>query len=192
MRKKFEIFFAILVIASTSAAWDIGKFDRDASKWINERLKSNFSDIYFSAVSYAGNSWNYLGLDVCLLAYGDSKMRDAAKLDVAAFIMSMTTVQILKCIVGRERPGEESTPRCRSSFPSGHSASAFAFAYVFGDQYPKARIPFYIFAFSVALSRIYLEKHYPTDVVVGSLIGTLGGMIVVENKHFFLSLGLKR
>jgi len=102
----------------------------------------------------------------------------------------MLTAQILKCIVGRERPEDNDVPRCQSSFPSGHATAAFTSAYVFSSQYPRLTIPLYVLATSIAISRIYLGKHYPSDVIAGAAIGTAAGFVVMKNKNFVLSIGV--
>ncbi len=59
-----------------------------------------------------------------------------------------------------------------TSFPSGHSAAAFAFATGVGHVMPRAAIPLRVLAAVVAYSRVHTGVHYPGDVVVGSIIGT--------------------
>jgi membrane-associated phospholipid phosphatase len=57
------------------------------------------------------------------------------------------------------------------SFPSGHSASAFAFAYAVGRHYPGLAVPIRLLAGGVAYSRVHTGVHYPGDVVLGSIMG---------------------
>jgi len=64
-------------------------------------------------------------------------------------------------------PGEILDP----SFPSGHAAYAFMMATIFAFWFPRYRIPFFIVAGFIAWTRIYLGVHYPTDVIVGSILG---------------------
>ena len=59
-----------------------------------------------------------------------------------------------------------------TSFPSGHSAAAFAFATGVGALLPPAAIPLRGLAALVAYSRVHTGVHYPGDVVAGALIGT--------------------
>jgi undecaprenyl-diphosphatase len=59
-----------------------------------------------------------------------------------------------------------------TSFPSGHSAAAFAFATGVGRVLPPAAIPLRALAAAVAYSRVHTGVHYPADVVIGALIGT--------------------
>ena len=62
-----------------------------------------------------------------------------------------------------------------TSFPSGHSASAAAFAIAVGDVLPKLRLPLRTAAAVVAFSRVYTGVHYPGDVLVGAAVGALVG-----------------
>ena len=63
-----------------------------------------------------------------------------------------------------------------SSFPSGHTASLFAAAVVLVIAYKAKGIPALAVALLVALSRIYLCMHYPSDVLAGALIGSACGV----------------
>ena len=66
-----------------------------------------------------------------------------------------------------------------TSFPSGHSATAFAAAVVVGFAYPRLRLPLLALAALVALSRVYLGMHYWSDVLAGSLLGVAIGLTTV-------------
>jgi membrane-associated phospholipid phosphatase len=59
------------------------------------------------------------------------------------------------------------------SFPSGHAASAFAFSTGVGSAWPVAAIPLHAAAGVVAYSRVHTGVHYPGDVLVGSIFGTV-------------------
>ncbi len=58
-----------------------------------------------------------------------------------------------------------------TSFPSGHAASAFAFAYAVGRHLPGLAVPVRLLAAAVAYSRVHTGVHYPGDVVIGSVTG---------------------
>jgi membrane-associated phospholipid phosphatase len=64
-----------------------------------------------------------------------------------------------------------------TSFPSGHSASAAAFAVAVGDLLPALRLPLRAAASVVAFSRVYTGVHYPSDVLVGATVGALLGRL---------------
>jgi undecaprenyl-diphosphatase len=77
-------------------------------------------------------------------------------------------------VVRRERP-PSAEQNDRSSFPSTHAASAFAFAAALGDRAPRLRTALFAGATVVAASRLVLEEHYATDVIAGALLGVAVG-----------------
>jgi undecaprenyl-diphosphatase len=93
---------------------------------------------------------------------------------------SLVVYAILKPLGGRARPDPlaEGVPLARqvrmprsTSFPSGHAASAFAFATSIGRVLPREAAALHPVAALVAYSRVHTGVHYPVDVVAGSLIG---------------------
>ena len=119
---------------------------------------------------------------VGLAALGGERGRLAAKLGVASVGVAATVVNIaLKPLGRRTRPARaaEEVPLARhvrmpssTSFPSGHSATAFAFASAVGRVHPQAAVPLRGMAALVAYSRVHTGVHYPGDVVAGALVGT--------------------
>jgi membrane-associated phospholipid phosphatase len=94
---------------------------------------------------------------------------------VRAQMLTQMFVQGTKFAVGRQRPDGSNS----MSFPSGHSASAFATATVIQEHFGwKAGIPAYAFASFVGASRLASGKHYLSDVVVGAGIGVAAGRTV--------------
>ncbi len=94
----------------------------------------------------------------------------------AAYVLSTS----IKLAIGRKRPAVEDLPHLMAtptglSFPSSHSSSSFAAAQAFGLLLPAG--PLYVAAVSMALSRLYLGVHYPSDVAAGAALGTLVGRL---------------
>jgi membrane-associated phospholipid phosphatase len=98
-------------------------------------------------------------------------------------------VTIVKRLIGRARPyaWETGGPlnfepfRWSSEFaslPSGHGTTAFAAAFAIGALYPRLRVALWTLAGLIAMSRVAVSAHYPSDVLAGALIGTLGALVV--------------
>jgi len=120
----------------------------------------------------------------------------AGRLGLFAVIVGSLSGQVLKNLFCRSRPLAERSGQFFSefpclgkgsgliSFPSGHSVTAFALAYALSRAYPRLAFLFYGLAGLIALSRIYLAKHFPSDVVAGAAIGILAGWIVCRFSAF--------
>jgi undecaprenyl-diphosphatase len=89
-------------------------------------------------------------------------------------------VSLIEAIIVGRKPGSY-------SFPSGHSAAAFAGALLLAREYPARARGFFGLASLVAFSRIYLGVHYPGDVLSGSLLGMVLAKIYW---HFLRKIGL--
>tara|TARA_B100002051_G_scaffold217448_1_gene210284 strand:+ start:4857 stop:5285 length:429 start_codon:yes stop_codon:yes gene_type:complete len=78
------------------------------------------------------------------------------------------------------------TESSRKSFPSNHSANIFVIYFILSSIYKKKTKYFFIAAFLVAISRIYVGVHYPLDVLSGAIIGLSVGYLInkllIQNK----------
>jgi undecaprenyl-diphosphatase len=85
-------------------------------------------------------------------------------------------IYLIEAIIVGRKPGSY-------SFPSGHSAAAFAGALLLAREYPASARGFFGLASLVAFSRIYLGVHYPGDVLSGSLVGMVLAKIYARLLH---------
>ena len=137
------------------------------------------------AMSRLSRAANYSRLSLAaagvLAVAGGASGRRAAKAGLASVGVTATIVNLVcKPLSRRRRPDRVASevPVDRhvrmpisSSFPSGHSAAAFAFATGVGYVSPVAAAPLQGLAALVAYSRVHTGVHYPGDVIVGSLLG---------------------
>ena len=146
-------------------------------------------DVPLRRVSHFANySKPWLVVAGCLTVFGGRRGRRAAIVGLGAVgTTSLVVNQPMKLAGDRARPdrdGHEVPERRRvamptsTSFPSGHSASAAAFAVAVGDVIPALRLPLRAAAGTVAFTRVYTGVHYPSDVLVGAGVGALIGRSV--------------
>jgi membrane-associated phospholipid phosphatase len=136
----------------------------------------------------ADRSRLWLGIAAAMALLGGRRGRRAAFEGVVSIAVTSATVNLgAKQLHRRERPDrvESELSRARhvpmpasTSFPSGHAASAFAFAYAVGRHLPGLAVPIRVLAAGVAYSRVHTGVHYPGDVVVGSITGAGTGAMV--------------
>jgi membrane-associated phospholipid phosphatase len=65
-----------------------------------------------------------------------------------------------------------------ASFPSGHATTAFAVLVAFCSLWPRARTVALIYAVAIALSRVVVLGHFPSDVIAGAVVGAVGALLV--------------
>jgi undecaprenyl-diphosphatase len=137
------------------------------------------------AMSRLSDAANYSRLSMAsaalLAGFGGPTGKRAAVEGLASVAATSAVVNLLVKPLGRRRRPDrtaQNVPVARhvdmptsSSFPSGHSAAAFAFATGVGETMPHAAAPLRVLALLVAYSRVHTGVHYPGDVTIGSLIG---------------------
>lgn len=159
------------------------KSDRQVSHEMSEnRSYRDFS----GKVSVFGNQYTSiavpLGMYLAGRGFKNERLRRTGLLGLAAVAHASTVVHTLKTITARQRP-EDGTHRglfwrSGDSFPSGHSANAWALATVIAHEYSDkkwVRWLSYGSASAISFSRIGHGRHFTSDVLVGSTIGMLIG-----------------
>lgn len=166
----------------------LGELDRSAYVAV-ARLSTPALDAPLSRLShFANHSKPWFLVAGALALFGGRRGRRAARAGVVAIgAASLVVNQPMKLAGDRDRPDREghAVPEARwvpmptsTSFPSGHSASALAFAVAVGHVVPGLRWPLRVAGATVAFSRVYTGVHYPGDVLVGAATGALLGRVV--------------
>ena len=120
----------------------------------------------------------------CWLALGgagyalDAARRDRWARATGSVLVTYLANTALKAVLQRKRPAIDGLPALiatptKLSFPSAHSSSSFAAARAYSALLPAAGL--YAVAVPMACSRVYLGVHYPSDIAVGALLGTVIG-----------------
>ncbi len=175
-------------------------FGKTQSFFILNNYHTSSLNLFFEKFTFLGDGIFALILFIFLLFFINRKMQAIAIL--LAFLMSGIAAQIIKKVVAAPRPklffqhGEYAnfidgvTLASYTSFPSGHTATAFAIATIIALSLKenKLKLLMLLIAILVAYSRIYLAQHFLGDVLAGAFIGYLSGhaanSIILKIKPF--------
>lgn len=136
----------------------------------------------FKVATRLGDGSLWIATAIGLLAINDNHAQRVAISAILSVAISVLLFMCVKNLIGRPRPFEAwqdltciMAPPDRFSFPSGHTMTAFA---VWGSLFaglPVLSHAYLLIAILIGLSRIFLGLHYPTDVIVGAVLGgTIG------------------
>ncbi|MBE6485634.1 MAG: phosphatase PAP2 family protein [Methanosphaera stadtmanae] len=129
-------------------------------------LISNMGIIYF-----------WIVISIILYLFGSQKGKDVAKRMIIILLVTTLITQLVKILVMRPRPYTELSNlvvlglETDYSFPSGHTSTSTAMAYLLSREYKKWI--FMLIPIVVAFTRLYIGVHYPSDVLGGFLLGFL-------------------
>ena len=148
---------------------------------------------YFATVSRLGDGVIWYALMLGLLSFG-GQIGQRVVLQMAILgLASLALYKTLKRVSRRPRPlaveqalANRVAPLDEFSFPSGHTLHAVGFTLVLTQQFPMAGLILWPFCASIALSRVVLGLHFPTDVIAAIALGW--GMSEVSAKLMWLVL----
>ena len=163
----------------------IDKFDNYILFIIEKYVHNRYLDIMMPIVTFMGNL-GIIWVVIAITLIVDKPYRVIGNSIILTLIISTIIGEgIVKHIVRRVRPCNRqdnisllSLKPISYSFPSGHTLSSFAAAEMLSMYFTQYRLVFMSMAFLIAVSRLYLHVHYPTDVIAGFIIGVLCSKII--------------
>ena len=162
--------------------------DRTILLWMHGKHNSLLDQL----MPFITNADNWVIPIFLLIVFLGFKAGKKGKISLAILILALAftdsiCAQILKPLFERVRPSHVSmdglnllVPKGgKWSMPSNHAANIFALAVVLSYFYDRIKIPLFILASLIALSRVYVGVHYPSDVIVGGLLGYAIGWLAI-------------
>ena len=129
----------------------------------------------------------YIGVPIVLALVYFSKNRKLLADFFVALLIGIALTLLLKLAIARPRPEDIMNvgfwaSATFSSFPSDHASTAFVMFGIMGHHLKKWKLWLYLLAVLIAISRVYLGVHYPTDVLAGAFLGILVSQLVIKYK----------
>jgi undecaprenyl-diphosphatase len=157
--------------------------DKPIFYFINKGCNNGFFDAVMPWVSHLGSQEFLLVAGLIMLFSRNSRIRIFGLALIAGLLLSYHAVHYLKVWIARPRPCvalpdvHALIKETSFSFPSLHSTNIFMAVALF-SSYAKRYRYLYILAGVVAISRIYVGVHYPSDVMAGALLGIIIGCLL--------------
>ncbi len=157
-------------------------------------LYLNHGDInpFFDTLFPMLRELTYVFWSLLIVYFWLKKEKRLALVTIAGIAAGLVFTYPVKLIIDRARPYAqiESTrlltpSEYDSSFPSGHAEISFLASTIVSRFHPEYGKYLYAFSFVVALSRVYVGVHFPTDVLGGAIIGIMIGLLVLRASNKF-------
>ena len=162
-----------------------GSFDLPILDWIQANLQSDFMDKFMPFITKFGDEGIFWIAVAVLLLFFPKTRKIGLGMGFAMALGLLICNGILKPMIARPRPYDFQLSEfgrmiqllieaeTSFSFPSGHTIASFEASVVLLKNSKKMGIPALILAILISFSRMYLYVHYPTDVLLSVLLGTL-------------------
>ncbi|MGV1036954.1 MAG: phosphatase PAP2 family protein [Candidatus Nanopelagicales bacterium] len=170
--------------------WDtLGQIDRSVYTWLSGDTTTRFDIVISRLTNTADNSKISIAMALALAAGGGRRGRRAALVGMASVAVTSAIANlVVKPLAQRARPNRLETHRdhlpgtvhyvsmpASHSFPSGHTAAACAFAIGVRSVWPRVAFVPAGAAVAVGYSRIHTGVHFPSDVLLGAVLGVALG-----------------
>jgi undecaprenyl-diphosphatase len=151
----------------------------------NNSIKCRFLDKAMPIITYLGSATVTISTCLMIIGMGSGVYRKLGVQALLALALSHIIVHLLKNSVCRLRPKDVlpdintfSMPLDYYSFPSGHTTAVFAIATTLAINIPISAAICFPIALIVAISRLYLGVHYPSDVLAGMAVAIFSSVIL--------------
>lgn len=179
-------------------------------RWIVENMQNSILDGIFKAITLSGEmAVIFFAMSIAMMFFKKTRRAGLVSFFALVFVAGFNNF-VFKIIVARDRPflhpglSEDATwlsdymmdwgtksglnnflVPSSYAFMSGHTLSAFIFAFVVSIYHPKWSVPAILFAAIMSFTRLYFAFHYPTDVIAGIITAgiTAIGFYFIVKKH---------
>lgn len=165
------------------ATWVINR-DSQLFYYINRSCRGNALNRLMPWVTELGGPIFTIFSSLIFYVLGREPLNKAAFDAMMALVFSHVAAHFVKRFITRPRPylvlpGAYTVefPLKDPSFPSGHTTAAFSLAIAYSLHFPILTAPLVLLAVVTGFSRVYLGLHYPSDVVMGALFGTIAAIL---------------
>lgn len=164
------------------------RWDHQTFSWCMRRKHQELLTRSSRLISSSADGYLYVAIGILLLASGTAANRELFIALAIAFGTERAIYWVMKNSFKRNRPPEALpgfqsfiVPSDKFSFPSGHTSGAFLMATVFAGLYPALSVPLYLWGVMIASSRVLLGVHFPTDTLIGALLGHSIGLVAIAS-----------
>src|SRR5690242_1866711 len=164
------LLLAILALLFTPAGQDLDRsWSRQAVAWDHA---SPALHVFMRAGTAVGLAPPVLAALAAYGSFGDEVARRTVRIGLLTLAGSQASVEVLKRLFHRQRPDRDANAS-NSSFPSSHASAAFGLAWVVSTRHRRLGPWAWAMALWIGASRVFLGRHFPSDVLAGALVGIL-------------------